>query len=356
MRKALRLAARARGDTAPNPMVGAIVVKGGREIATGSHTRAGRPHAEALALRRADRQARGSVLYVTLEPCASWGRTPPCLDAVLEARPRRVVIGMRDPDPRTAGRSVARMRRAGIQVAIGVEEARARDLNRGFISRVERGRPFTVLKLASTLDGRIATASGESRWITGPESRAFVHRLRRRVDAIAVGSQTLLADDPELTARRAGRVLHRPVRIVIDSQARTPPGARAIDPADPGRAWVLAARGAPERRVRALQRAGAHVVRLRSRGAHLDLRVAWRALGELGVNELLVEGGGGLAAALLRARLVDRLHWLVAPRLIGGDGRPVLGSLGVERLSGALRLPAFHSRRLGPDLLLTAEW
>jgi diaminohydroxyphosphoribosylaminopyrimidine deaminase/5-amino-6-(5-phosphoribosylamino)uracil reductase len=356
MRRALRLAARARGDTAPNPMVGAIVVRGGREIAAGSHTRAGRPHAEALALRRADRQARGSILYVTLEPCASWGRTPPCVDAVLEARPRRVVIGMRDPDPRTAGRSVARMRRAGIQVVLGVEQARARALNRGFISRIERGRPFTVLKLASTLDGRIATASGESRWITGPESRAFVHRLRRRVDAIAVGSRTLLADDPELTARRGDRVLHRPVRVVIDSQARTPPGARVIDPAEPDRAWILTAQSAAERRVRDLQRAGARVVRVRGREGHLNLDAAWRALGELGVNELLVEGGGGLAAALLRAGLVDQLHWLVAPHLIGGDGRPALGNLGVEHLADALRLPPFRTRRLGRDLLLTAEW
>ena len=215
-----------------------------------------------------------------------------------------------------------------------------------------------MLKLAASLDGRIATASGESRWITGPQARAFVHRLRRQVDAICVGSETARADDPELTARaRAGRgrITHRPVRIVIDSHARTRPTSRLIGARDPGRAWIVAARDAPARRVARLQRAGARVFRVASRAGHLDLRAAWRALGRAGSNEVLVEGGGGLAAALLRAGLVDELHWITASRLIGADGRAVLAPLGVARLSQTIDLQPVAPRRLGRDLLFTAD-
>jgi diaminohydroxyphosphoribosylaminopyrimidine deaminase/5-amino-6-(5-phosphoribosylamino)uracil reductase len=355
MRLALRLAARARGRTAPNPMVGALVVRGGRALARGWHRAAGQPHAEALALERAGRAARGATLYVTLEPCAHWGRTPPCVDAVLAAHPARVVVGMRDPDPRTAGRSLRRLRAAGIEVAVGIEEAACRALNEGFLSRVVRGRPFTQLKLATSLDGRIATRSGDSRWITGVAARECGHALRRAVDAVAVGSGTLLADDPELTARRAGRVVARPLRIVIDSALRARPDARVIDPSDPGRAWILTARGHSARRRARLEHAGARVIELPGQRGHLDLRAAWRALGRAGVNDVLVEGGGGLAAALLRARLVDRIHVFSAPLLIGGDGRPALGELGAERLDQAIRLARVRTRRIGQDGWLTAD-
>ncbi len=355
MKRALREAARARGDAAPNPRVGALVVRGGREIARGYHVRVGEAHGEAVALRRAGRRANGATLYVTLEPCAHHGRTPPCLDAVLASGVRRVVVAMRDPDPRTAGRSLARLRRAGIEVVTGVEEAAARALNRGYLSRVERGRPWTTLKLAATLDGRIATASGESRWISGPAARAWVHRLRRASDAIAVGSQTVLRDDPALSVRRDGRTVHRPRRIVIDSRLRTPPRARLIDPADPGGAWILCGRSAPARRRAALEAAGAVVLPVPERARKLDLRAAWRLLAARGVNDLLVEGGGGLAAALLRAGLIDRVALVLAPRLLGAEAKPAIGPLGVRRLSAALALRSLEVRRLGPDLLVLGE-
>ena len=356
MREALRLAARARGRTAPNPLVGALVVRRERRIASGYHLRAGAAHAESLALARAGSAARGATLYVTLEPCAHWGRTPPCIDAVLQARPRRVVVGMRDPDPRTAGRSLTRLRRAGIEVAVGVEADACRALNEGFVSRLERGRPFTTLKLAASLDGRIATRAGASRWITGPEARAEVHRLRERVDAIAVGLGTALADDPELSARRAGRVVHRPRRVVVDSKARTPRTARLLESADErDAAWILTSRGAPQRRRAALERAGARLIDVAERDGHLNLRAAWRRLARLGICDLLVEGGGGLAAALLRAQLVDRVHFYTAPLLIGGDGVPVLDSLGVATLADAVRLGRTRTRRLGADRLVVAE-
>jgi diaminohydroxyphosphoribosylaminopyrimidine deaminase/5-amino-6-(5-phosphoribosylamino)uracil reductase len=266
-----------------------------------------------------------------------------------------VVVGTRDPDPRTSGKSLARLRRAGCAVTVGVEADACRELNRGFFSRVERGRPHTTLKLAATLDGRIATASGESRWITGPEARAWVHRLRDRVDAVAVGAETALADDPLLTARRGRRVIHRPTRVVIDSRLRTPPEARLIRAGDPGSAWIVTTRAAAAARQGRLERAGARVERVRARASKVDLRAAWRRLGALGVNDLLVEGGGELAAALLRAGLVDRLCLLLSPKLIGADGRPVLGPLGLRRLAGAPELRDLELRRLGRDLLLVAD-
>jgi diaminohydroxyphosphoribosylaminopyrimidine deaminase/5-amino-6-(5-phosphoribosylamino)uracil reductase len=355
MRDALALAGRASGRTAPNPMVGAIVVGATGRIAAGLHTRPGRAHAEAVALRKAGARARGATLYVTLEPCAHDGRTPPCVDAVLASGVRRVVIGTLDPDPRTAGRSAKRLRRAGLDVRVGVLRDACRALNAGFESRVRRGRPFTIVKLAASLDGRVATHTGESRWITGPAARAFVHALRARVDAIAVGSRTARIDDPELVARRGGRVVHAPTRIVVDSQLRLPVAARMLDGAQPGQTWVLGARGASARRRNALTKAGARVVDVAARGAHLDLRAAWAALGALGVNELLVEGGGELAAALLRAGLVDRLHVFLAPMLIGADGVPVLGVMGVARLDDAARLGGVVWRKLGDDLLMTAD-
>jgi diaminohydroxyphosphoribosylaminopyrimidine deaminase / 5-amino-6-(5-phosphoribosylamino)uracil reductase len=356
MRAAVELAARGGGRTAPNPCVGALVVKGGRVLARARTADGGVPHAEARALARAGDAARGATLYVTLEPCAHVGRTPPCVDAVIAARPRRVVIGGVDPDPRTAGRSVRKLRRAGIDVSVGVEAAACARLHEGFLSRVLRGRPFTSLKLAASLDGRIATARGESRWLTSPAARAFVHRLRAHSDAIAVGSGTVLADDPQLSARRGARVVHRPLRIAIDSGLSTPPGARLLDARHPESAWILCARGAAPRRRAQLERAGARVIEVPARAGHLDLRAAWAELGRLGVSDLLVEGGGGLAAALLRAGLVDRMHFFLAPLLIGSDGVPVLAELGVARLADALRPSRLSWHSLGPDLHVIAEW
>jgi len=356
MRAAVELAARGRGRTAPNPCVGALVAKGGRVLAEARTADGGVPHAETRALARAGSKAHGATLYVTLEPCAHLGRTPPCVDAVIAARPRRVVIGMVDPDPRTAGRSVRALRRAGIEVHVGVEGEACARLHEGFLSRVLRERPFTTLKLAASLDGRIATARGESRWLTSPAARAFVHRLRAQTDAVAVGSGTVLADDPELTARRGARVIHRPVRIAVDGGLRTPARARLLDARHPGSAWILTARGAPRRRRAALERAGATVVEVPARRGHLDLRAAWRELARRGVGDLLVEGGGGLGAALLRAGLVDRMHFFAAPLLIGADGVPVLGGLGVARLADALRPARVEWHPLGPDLHVVAEW
>jgi diaminohydroxyphosphoribosylaminopyrimidine deaminase/5-amino-6-(5-phosphoribosylamino)uracil reductase len=353
MRRALAQARRADGRTWPNPPVGAVLVRGDRVLGRGATRPPGGAHAEIVALaaarrRHGPRAARGATLAVTLEPCAHHGRTGPCVDAILEAGVRRVWIGHRDPSPWTGGKGLRRLRAAGVEVTSGVLERECRHQHRGFLSIVERGRPWVELKLAGSLDGRIATARGESRWITGERARAFVHRLRARADAVMVGSETALADDPELVARRGARVVRRPVRVLVDSGLRVPATARLHR--GEGASWVLFRRDAPARRVRALARAGVEPVPVARRGDRLDLRAALRALAARGLTQVLVEGGGELAAALLRADLVDEVHWFVAPKLLGGDGRPALGPIGAGRLARAVVLVDREVRRMGQDL------
>jgi len=355
MQIALAAARRAAGRTHPNPPVGAVVFRGNRVLGRGATQPVGGPHAEIVALERARRRfgarsLRGASLAVTLEPCCRVGRTGPCTDAIVAAGIRRVFIGHRDPHPTVSGAGVRRLRHAGVEVQLGVLEPACREQHRGFATVCERGRPFVVLKLASSLDGRIALGSGESRWISGPEARARGHALRARVDAIVVGSATVLADDPELSARRGGRILHRPVRVLIDSMLRVPPSARLFrEAAD--RTWVLYGSKAPARRRRALERLGARLIAVPLRAGKLDLTRAAARLAREGLTEVLVEGGGTLAAALLRARLVDEVHWFVAPRLLGGDGRPSLAALGLRALGES---PLIDARvgRAGRDLYI----
>lgn len=354
MRLALAQARRALGRTFPNPPVGAVLYRGDRVLGRGFTRPPGGPHAEIVALERARRRhgaaaLRGAWLAVTLEPCCRVGRTGPCTEALLEAGVGRVVVGHRDPHPGVSGRGLRRLRGAGVALEVGVLEAECRAQHRGFLSVLERGRPFVCLKLAGSLDGRIATASGESRWISGEAARAAVHRLRARSDAIAVGSGTALADDPSLTARRGGRVVHRPIRILFDSRLRVPAGAQLLT-SGAERTWVLCARGASARRRRAVSAGGARLIEVPARAGHLDLRRALRTLARAGLTEVLVEGGGELAAALLREGLVDELHWFVSPRLLGGDGRPALGSLGGGALAALPRLRDVRVRRVGDDV------
>jgi diaminohydroxyphosphoribosylaminopyrimidine deaminase/5-amino-6-(5-phosphoribosylamino)uracil reductase len=278
------------------------------------------------------------------------GRTGPCTDAIVEAGIRRVFVGHRDPHPDGSGAGARRLRRAGVEVQLGVLEEACREQHRGFSTVCALGRPFVMLKLASSLDGQIALGSGESRWITGPDARAKGHLLRSRVDAIVVGSGTALADDPELTARRGGRILHRPIRVLVDSRLRVPPGAKLYrEGAD--RTWVLCGSRAGARRRRVLEDLGARLLEVPTRAGKLDLKRAVARLAREGLTEMLVEGGGGLAAALLRARLVDELHWFLAPRVLGGDGRPSVGDLGLRSL---VESPLLNGRmgRAGDDLYI----
>jgi diaminohydroxyphosphoribosylaminopyrimidine deaminase/5-amino-6-(5-phosphoribosylamino)uracil reductase len=300
------------------------------------------------------RVVRGASMAVTLEPCCHVGRTGPCTDAITEAGLLHVFIGHRDPHPEVSGRGIRRLRRGGARVSVGVLEEECRRLHRGFLSVWERGRPFLSLKLASTLDGRIATASGESRWITSEASRREVHRLRARTDAVLVGSGTVLADDPELTARKGSRVIHEPVRVLLDSRLRVPPSARIFH-GEASQTWVLCASSAPASRQRALARSGARLIEVRLRGRSIDLARALSLLARAGLTEVLVEGGGKLAAALLRQGLVDEVHWFAAPKLLGSEGTPALGPLAVRALKGAVALTNVSIHRTGDDVHLRGD-
>jgi len=353
MRLALAQARRASGRTHPNPPVGAVVLRGTRVLGRGATRPPGGAHAEIVAIERARRRhgaraLRGATLAVTLEPCAHQGRTGPCADAIVAAGIARVIVGHRDPSSWTGGRGLRRLRAAGVEVVLGVLADECRHQHRGFLSVVEHGRPWVELKLAGSLDGRIATARGESRWITGAPARAFVQRLRERADAVMVGAETALADDPALTARRGRRTVRRPIRVVADSRLRVGPRARLHRA--PGESIALHGRDASARRRSALARAGVRLVPLAARAGGVDLRAGLRALAREGITTVLVEGGGTLAGALLRAGLVDEVHWFVAPKLLGGDGRAALGPIGATRLRDAVGLDEPEVRRLGQDL------
>jgi len=349
MARAIALARQGLGRTSPNPAVGAVVVKNGRVVGEGWTRPAGGPHAEIVALRQAGRGAKGATLYVTLEPCAHHGRTPPCTQAVIAAEVARVVVGVGDPNPRVRGRGLRALAAAGIAVNTGILAEEAGAVSAWFRHYIVRGRPYVLLKLAASIDGRIATARGESRWISGPAARRWVHELRNQVDAVMVGSGTVLADDPALTCRmRGGR---DPLRVVVDGRLRISPRARIVRQRSRAATLIAVTASAPPARVRALARAGAEVMVVPGRRGKVLLASLLRELAARGVVSVLIEGGGELAAAALRAQLVDRLLVVTAPMVIGGDGRPMLGSLGLGRLANAPRIVDERMSRLGPDLL-----
>lgn len=352
MRAALALARRGLGAVWPNPAVGCVIANERGVVGRGWTQPGGRPHAETEALARAGAAAQGATAYVTLEPCSHWGRTPPCADALIAAGIGRVVAALEDPDPRVRGRGLRRLAAAGIAVETGLCAKEAEELNTGFLSRIRRGRPLVTLKLATTLDGRIATASGESRWITGPSARARAHLLRAMHDAVMVGSGTVLADDPELTCRLPGLADCSPVRVVLDTRLRTPPSARLVTTARLVPTWLLTAPDAdPVRRVAFADR-GVTVIEVPPDPAGgLDLAAALKALGERGLTRVLVEGGAQLAASLLRAGLVDRLLWFHAPRVIGGDGVPAIAAFDFDRLADAPSFERIAVEAVGDDVL-----
>lgn len=351
MRLALRLAQKGEGRTSPNPMVGAVLVRAGEIVATGYHRRAGADHAEIVALKRAGERARGATLYLNLEPCDHFGRTPPCTAALIEAGVRRVVAGMLDPNPLVSGRGVRRLRRAGIRVDVGLLESECRRLNEAFAKFVTRGTPFVILKLAASLDGRIATRTGHSRWITGEAARRYVHRMRNCVDAVVVGLETVKADDPELTCRmRGGR---DPWRIVLDRRLRIPLTAKLIRENRSGKTVIAAGKAPPARRA-LLERLGVQVWELPERGGRISLGALLRRLAKLGCLSVMVEGGAATAASFLEEKRVDKVCFFYAPKLIGGDGKEMLGPLGVEFVERARALHGLEARLLGDDLLVSA--
>ncbi len=349
MRRALELAERGGTAVAPNPKVGAVVVRGGRAVGEGFHRRFGGPHAEVYALRAAGARARGATLYVSLEPCAPHPKkTPPCTDLIARSGVSRVVCAMRDPNPAVRGRGIALLRRAGVRVDVGALAREAEEANAAFVKFHETGLPYVAVKWAATLDGKIATRTGDSRWISGEKSRAWLHRWRDGFQAILVGSGTLLRDDPTLRGART-----KPARIILDTHARTPATARVVRTAREQATWIAVSAKAPGRRVRALERAGVQVLRLEL----LDLKLVLEALAEQGLHRILVEGGGEVHASVLGERLADEACVFIAPKIIGGRAAktPVEGE-GCDRMSEALALRDVRTERIGDDVLIRGRF
>jgi diaminohydroxyphosphoribosylaminopyrimidine deaminase/5-amino-6-(5-phosphoribosylamino)uracil reductase len=356
MRAALVLARRGLGTTWPNPSVGCVIVHDGRVVGRGTTAPGGRPHAEPIAVNMAGDQAKGATAYVTLEPCCHWGRSPPCTDALIAAGISRVVVAATDPDPRVNGQGLMQLRDAGIEVETGLLEAEALETLIGFNHRIRLGRPMVTLKLASTLDGRIATHGGESQWITGTPARRLAHAMRGRHDAVMVGVGTVLADNPDLTCRIPG---FRPpvsnptpnVRVIADSHLRTPLTSRLLASAGEIPTWFLLREGSNLARESAFAGIGAKLIKVPGSSAGVDLAAAMTALGAAGLTRVLVEGGGQLAAALLRDDLVDRIAWFHAPSVMGGDGWPAVQAFGVARLDQMPRFTRDSETIVGDDML-----
>jgi diaminohydroxyphosphoribosylaminopyrimidine deaminase/5-amino-6-(5-phosphoribosylamino)uracil reductase len=354
MRLAIRVAARGRGTTAPNPSVGCVLVKEGRLIARGWTQPGGRPHAEAVALSAADGAAEGCTAYVSLEPCAHVGRTPPCAKALIAAGVARVVIAARDPDPRVDGNGARMLREAGIEVREGVcREAAERDLA-GFLGRVRDGLPRVTLKLATSLDARIATREGESKWITGEASRRMVHGLRARHDAILTGVGTILADDPMLNCRLPGLAGRSPDRVVLDSRLRTPVSSALVTSARDIKTMIIATSAAPATSEHGLAERGVEVIHLPwDEAGRVAPREALKALGGRGTTSVFIESGSEIATSFLAADLVDELVWFRAPMLIGGDGKPAVEGLGIDALRLAPGFRCVDARPVGEDVVET---
>ncbi|AYO31577.1 MAG: diaminohydroxyphosphoribosylaminopyrimidine deaminase [Thermoanaerobacteraceae bacterium] len=352
MERALRLAEKGVGSTSPNPMVGAVLVKDGEIIGEGFHKKAGEPHAEVLALKQAGERARGAELFVTLEPCSHYGRTPPCVQAIIKAGVTGVVAAMEDPNPLVSGRGIKMLEEAGIQVRVGVMEERARKLNEVFIKYITTKKPFVVGKIAQSLDGKIALSSGISRWITGEPARIRAHELRSRYDAVMVGIGTVLADDPLLTCRLPGREKD-PVKIVVDSTLKIPVNARLFQ--DSGKVIIAATQKADRQKMRVLKELGADIIETESNGGDMvNLPQLFEILGTMGITGVLVEGGSRLLASLSKEELLDKLIIFVAPRLIGAEGLSSVGNLFVDELKKTPRFTIGSLEQIGEDIMLEA--
>jgi diaminohydroxyphosphoribosylaminopyrimidine deaminase/5-amino-6-(5-phosphoribosylamino)uracil reductase len=350
MRKVLRLAEKGRGRTSPNPLVGAILVKNGKVVGEGYHARAGEAHAEIIALQRAREKAKGATLYINLEPCTHYGKTPPCAPQVVKAGVKKGIIGMEDPNPLVRGKGIETLKKAGLNVRTGILERECRRLNEAFCKYITAREPFVILKIAATLDGKIATREGDSKWISGEASRRFVHRLRDEVDGVLVGIGTVLRDDPLLTARiKGGR---DPCRIVLDSQLKIPEEAKVFGDS-PTKVIIAATESAPKDKIERLGNKGVRILTLESKEGRIDLKSCLSKLGEIGMMSLMVEGGNQVNGSFLDERLIDKLLLFLSPRLIGDPEAPgIFGGRGVSKLQEAIPLKEMKARRIGEDVLL----
>lgn len=352
MRRALALARKGIGKTSPNPAVGCVVACNGEVIGEGWHRKAGTPHAEIHALKEAGSRSKGADLYVTLEPCSHFGKTPPCADAVIKAGIRRVFIGMRDPNPLVSGRGVDKLRSAGIEVTAGLLEETCRSINRPFIKHMTTGLPYVTLKSAMTLDGKTATINGDSRWVTGGPARRHVHRMRSMNDAIMVGIGTVLADDPQLTCRIAGG--RDPVRVIVDSGLKIPASAQVFH-VDSSSRTIIATFSDDHQKIGHLTSLGAEVLNCDGCVGGVDLPGLLRLLGSKGIQSILLEGGSTLAGAMFRERLIDRCVFFYAPKLIGGEGAGLFSGAGVQLMGDAVPLENISVRRFAADIMIEGE-
>ena len=353
MRRAIELAERGVGFTNPNPMVGAVIVKGGKVIGEGWHERCGEWHAERNAFRNCTVPAEGATMYVTLEPCCHYGKTPPCTEAIIEHGIARVVVGMEDPNPLVAGKGIALLREAGIEVVCGVEEEALREQNRVFLKYISTKLPWVAMKTAMTLDGKIATRTGDSKWITGAEARAYVHELRHRFMAILVGIGTAVADDPLLNCRIEGRGVRQPIRVVVDSNARLSLDSQLVKTAGEYRTIVAHTCFAPEERVKALREIGVEMLLCKEKEGLVDVRNLLELLGQSGIDSILLEGGGSLNYTFLSEGLAEELYACIAPKIVGGMNAktPVEGA-GMEKMADAINLELENVLNIGHDVLL----
>lgn len=357
MALALALAEKGAGYVSPNPMVGAVVVKNGQVVGRGYHQAVGKAHAEVNALQDAGEKAEGATLYVTLEPCNHTGRTPPCTEKILASGIKKVVVAMNDPNPHVTGGGNERLRAEGIEVITGVCEAHAAKLNESFIKFIRTGLPFVVLKCAATLDGRIATRTGDARWVTGPEARNFVHRLRHALDAILVGIGTVRADDPSLTTRLENNAGRDPVRIVLDSKLSISETARVLRLESSSDTLIVCGAAVPDARVdRIRQRKGVRVLKAPLKDGKIDLHALMPLLGGLGITSLLVEGGAHVLASALAAKIADKVMFFYAPKILGGDdGVPVCSGPGPEKMADCVPVRNLKVHRFGEDVMLEGD-
>jgi len=348
MRVALRLAKKGLGRTSPNPCVGAVVVRGGNIIGRGWHKKAGLPHAEVIALNMAGDRARGADLYVTLEPCTHFGRTPPCVDAIIRAGVKRVFIGCKDPNPRVKGKGIRKLERAGIKVASGILKEELLSINEAYEKYITTGLPFVILKLATTLDGKIATKTGESKWITSIDARRYVHRLRSIVDCVMVGSATVIRDNPSLTVRLIkGR---NPARAVVDSQLKIPLDSNFFSGGS--HVFVFTTKRADKKKIKETEKKGAGVIVVPSAKEGVSLKAVMREFGKREITSVMIEGGARLSAGALKQGVVDKVVFFIAPLIVGGEGVSSVGDLGVMRLEKALKIKDIKTKRVGGDILV----
>jgi len=356
MRRALRLAEKGRGRTSPNPMVGAVLVKNGNVVGEGYHAKAGEAHAEIVALQQAREETRGAVLYLNLEPCTHYGKTPPCAPQVIQSNIKRVVIGMEDPNPLVKGKGVETLKRAGLKVEVGILEKECRRLNEAFCKYILKKEPFVMLKVAATLDGKIATRNGDSKWISGEASRHLVHQLRDQVDGVLVGIGTVLKDDPRLTARiRKGR---DPYRIILDSQLKTPEEAKVIG-TSPSKTIFASTEIAPKDKIEKLEKKGAQVLLFDSKRGKINLKSCLSKLGEIGMMSLMVEGGSQVNGSFLDEGLIDKLLLFLSPKIMGDpQALGIFGGKAVSSVQETIAFKEMKTRKVGKDILLESyfEW